>query len=256
MKTNTHERDKNITFQDEGHKYIIGEGDQSNYISVTNFVKNQFPTFEPDYIINKMKASPKWPESKYYGMTNEEIKELWNNSGNKAKAEGTGLHNSIDLYFKEELETEPESIEWSYFKQFLNNFDDEPYRSEWMIYDEDSKICGTLDFIAKNKDGTYTIVDWKRSKNISEPSTIFMTNTTYWHYALQLNLYQYILERHYNMKITKLLIVQMHPDTGLKIYKMPNLQGKLSKLLRQRRLKLHNEEILKKVKDIIIEEVI
>ena len=31
-------------------------------------------------LINKMMKSPKWPESKYYGMTKEEIKKIliWN----------------------------------------------------------------------------------------------------------------------------------------------------------------------------------
>lgn len=256
MNTNTHERDKNIVFIEEGHKYIINGEKTNSYMSVTSFVKSQFPTFDPDFVIKRMKNSPKWPESKYFKMTDAEIKALWLESGQKASSEGSGLHKNIELYLNGQLDNEPDSDEWQYFKQFINDFKEEWYRTEWMIYDEDIKICGTLDFLAKNADGTFTIIDWKRSKNISEPSSLFMSNTSYWHYTLQLNLYKYILEKNYDIKISKLMIVQMHPETGLNIYKVPNYQHRLGQLLRTRRLKIHNEKTINKVKDLLIEEAI
>ena len=256
MHTNTHERDKNIVFIEEGHKYIINGETTNTYTSVTSFVKSQFPSFDPDFVIKRMKNSPKWPESKYFKMTDEEIKEMWNKSASVATTEGTGLHKNIELYLNGQLENEPDSDEWGYFKQFINNFNEEWYRSEWMIYDEDSRICGTLDFMAKNPDGTFTIIDWKRSKNISEPRSLFISNTSYWHYTLQLNLYKYILEKNYNMSISKLLIVQMHPETGLNVYKIPDYQTKLKQMIRTRRIKLHNKKILNEVKETLINNLI
>jgi len=247
MHNNRHERDKNIVFIEEGHKYIINGETTNTYTSVTSFVKSQFPTFDPDFVIKRMKNSPKWPESKYFKMTDEEIKALWAEAGSKASAQGSGLHKNIELYLNGQLENEPDCDEWQYFKQFINNFQEEWYRTEWMIYDEETRICGTLDFLAKNEDGTFTIIDWKRSKNISEPRSLFISNTSYWQYTLQLNLYKYILEKNYDMKISKLMIVQMHPETGLNIYKIPDYQFKLSHMLRTRRLKLKDVMIVETI---------
>ena len=39
----------------------------------------------------------------------------------------------------------------------------EPYRTEWMVYDEDLRFAGSIDMIFKNKDGTLEIYDWKRT---------------------------------------------------------------------------------------------
>lgn len=236
---NEHERDKNISFNPEGHTYIIGDG-SIPYLSATRFVKTLFPAFNPDYIISKMKKSSNWnKEHKHFNKTDAEIKNEWNLMGQIASSQGTNLHESIHNYLNDSLTEEPEIKEWSMFKDYINSFTLEPYRSEWMIYDEKNLICGTLDFIAKNPDGTYTIIDWKRSKHINEPSSLFMANTSYWHYTLQLNIYKYILEQNYNIKVSKLLIVQIHPDNdSVKIYNILNKQSEISKYLRNRRIQL------------------
>lgn len=238
MKNNIHPRDSKIKFEEEGHRYTIGDGSYS-YISVTSFVKSLFPSFNPDYVITKMKNGPNWnPTNKYYGLTDDEIKEQWRNTSNNAKNEGTDFHKSIEQYLKEELQQEPTSKEWELFKEFINKHEGTPYRSEWMIFDEYNLVCGTLDYITKNMDGTYTIIDWKRSKNIFNPTTLFITNTTYWHYTIQLNLYKHILERYYSIVISKMLIVQIHPDTGLRVFNIPDKQDYIKKCLRLRRMKL------------------
>ena len=43
-----------------------------------------------------------------------------------------------------------------------------PYRTEWMIFDEDLKLAGSIDMVYENPDGTLSIYDWKRSKDISK----------------------------------------------------------------------------------------
>ena len=63
----SHERDKNIFFEEKGHIYTIN-GDKG-YTSVTTWLKQFFNKFDAEKIINRMMKSPKWPESKYYGMT-------------------------------------------------------------------------------------------------------------------------------------------------------------------------------------------
>ena len=232
---NKHERDANIRFIPEGHKYIIGDGSRS-YISVTSFVKSIFPSFNPDYALKKMRSSPKWNITHPHFMkTDDEIKEEWATACKEASEAGSGLHDQIDKYLNNSLETEPETQEWGMFKEFISTLDGEPYRTEWMIYDEPNKICGTLDFLVKNTDGTYTIIDWKRSKSIHKPRTTMISNTTFWHYCIQLNLYKYILEKHYGIRITKMTIVQMHPEKGkLTTYDMPDKQDDIKEYIRKR----------------------
>ena len=67
-----HTRDANITFEEEGHKYTING--ETNYTSVTTWLKKFFYPFNDELIITNMMKSPKWPDSKYFGMTIEEIK--------------------------------------------------------------------------------------------------------------------------------------------------------------------------------------
>ena len=56
------------------------------------------------------------------------------------------------------------------------------------------------------------VADWKRSKDIKRenpwesgrhPLTSCMPSANYWHYALQLSTYRYVLEKYYGCKIVK-----------------------------------------------------
>jgi hypothetical protein len=97
-----------------------------------------------------------------------------------------------------------------------------PYRTEWMIFDEDVRLAGSIDFVTENPDGTLTIYDWKRCKEIKKTNSFgdfaitdciaHLPDTNYWHYALQLNTYKTILERKYDKKITGLFLVGLHPN--------------------------------------------
>ena len=115
-----------------------------------------------------------------------------------------------------------EDPEWTQFLQFIQNTPTlQPYRTEWMIYDEDLKLSGSIDMVYKNKDGTLSIYDWKRSKDISfhgfcehaiTPCINHLYHSNYWHYALQLNTYRAILEAKYGERVTQLTLVKLHPD--------------------------------------------
>ena len=67
QKKNGHPRDAHITFEEEGHAYTIDGS--TDFTSVTTWIHSLFPHFDADKIIEKMMASPKWPNSKYFGMT-------------------------------------------------------------------------------------------------------------------------------------------------------------------------------------------
>jgi hypothetical protein len=97
-----HERDNNIEFYSQGHRYEIRTDPRKRYTSVTTLVHKQFPKFDADAIIGKIMRSKGWvPGHKYWGLTAEEIKELWNLNGAAAAGSGTNLHEQIELFMND-----------------------------------------------------------------------------------------------------------------------------------------------------------
>ena len=125
-------------------------------------------------------------------------------------------------------------LEWQYFINFVKDHSHlKPYRTEWTVFNEDIKISGSIDMVYENPDGTLSIYDWKRSKNISRintfnkfaitPSICHLPDSNFWHYALQLNIYKFILESKYDKKIKDLYLVRLHPDAEEKNYELIEL---------------------------------
>ena len=153
-------------------------------------------------------------------------------------------------------ESENTTLEWQYFMNYVKDtLDLKPYRTEWMIYHEDLKLAGSIDMIYENPDGTLSIYDWKRAKDITRVNTFgkyavtecisHMPDTNFWHYALQLNTYKAILEDKYDKKITDLYLVRLHPDAEEKNYeliKLPDLTTEIRELFNERRKELEEEK--------------
>jgi ATP-dependent exoDNAse (exonuclease V) beta subunit len=231
---NAHERDPDISFQEEGHIYTV-KGEQG-YTSVTTFIHKLFPHFDSTQIIqqilnNKRRNDPTY---KYYGKTKEDILHEWDVNRDAASAAGTKMHYDIECYFNN-IYNENKSIEFEYFHRFLKDFvhcnnglELKPYRTEWCVYFEEYKLSGSIDMVFENPDGTLQIYDWKRCKSIEYeafknetailPSLEHLPNSNYWMYSLQLNLYKTILEKKYGKKVTGLYLVCLHPDNGYKTY--------------------------------------
>ena len=215
-----HPNDNYITFEEGPHIYTI-HGD-SSYTSVTTFNHQHFEPFNANQIINNMMKSKNWPKSKYYGQTPKEIKAGWEENRVAAATAGTNMHYDIECFYNN-IESSNKSIEYEYFKAFATKFKHlKPYRTEWMIYDKELKLAGSIDMIFENEDGTLSIYDWKRSKEIKKTSSWnkfsktecieHIPDTNYWHYCLQLNTYKALLEKNYNKQIKDMYLVCLHPD--------------------------------------------
>ena len=245
-KKNSHLRDKRIQFFEDGHYYLI-DG-KKGYTSVTTYIHSLFPQFNADNVINKMMKSKKWPQSKYYGMTKEEIKQSWDKNRDEAAIAGTNFHRALELYYNNAPQEIPEILdtkEYNHFKEFLEVYGHKKaYRTEWSIFHEEFNLSGQIDMCYENDDGTYDIYDWKRSKEIKKYSAYEsglkepvdqLPNTNFWHYSLQLNIYRYILEQKYGKKIKEMAIVVFHPNNDSFIrYKIPNLQDIVEELYKKR----------------------
>lgn len=231
---NAHERDRMISFDAANHLYTSGN---ITFKSVTTLVDECFEKFDADY----------WAEraARKQGLTPSVIKAQWESKAERARNLGTIMHNKIERYY---LGEEPESDEtFRLFEQFANDVKLSPYRTEWAIFDEESRIAGTLDFL-HFANGDYVIYDWKRSDKIIDNGTPVKTNrynktalspishipdTTYWHYALQISIYRYILEKNYDINVKSGHLVVLHPSNPTYyVVNVPYLRDEVETLLR------------------------
>lgn len=264
---NPHIRDQGIKFYRQGHRYEIATDPKKRYTSVTTLVHGQFPKFDADAIIAKIMKSKGWVVGhKYWGLTADEIKALWNSSGSAAACSGTNLHEQIETFMNDsrfkfeythnELFQEHEigkkydilerGVEWDMFLRFIRDHPHlKPYRTEWMIYHEDAKIAGSVDMIYENPDGTLEIYDWKRCKEIikvngwnetaTNPLIKHLPSTNFWHYSLQLNTYKKIIEDKYGKTVTKMCLVRIHPDAEeYELLEVPFLTKEINDLFGER----------------------
>jgi hypothetical protein len=265
---NAHDRDAQIRFYARGHKYEIITDVHSKYTSVTTWNHTHFPKFDADAVIKNIFNSKSWgPDHKYWGQTADQIKASWKNNGDAVAGAGTSLHERIEYFmnnehlspdythkelyefYMEHQGDDDDVKEWNYFLQFIRDHPDlKPYRTEWMIYDEELKLAGSIDMVYENPDGTLSIYDWKRSKEIIKtnnwnkyalnPIIGHMPDTNFWHYSLQLNTYKAILERKYGKVVTNLCLVRLHPDNPEETYELlpvPILTKELNDLVEQRK---------------------
>jgi ATP-dependent exoDNAse (exonuclease V) beta subunit len=271
---NAHPRDANIQFFEEGHKYIILSEPEIKYTSVTTWNHSHFPHFDADEIIKNMMKSKGWKEGhRYWGLSPEQIKAQWNLNKDAVSGAGTDLHFEIEcfnndnrfqfdytnkelyeIYMADNKETHSlRPLEWQYFINFVrDNPELKPYRTEWLVYNEDVKISGSIDMVYENQDGTLSIYDWKRAKLITRinnfnkfaisPEVCHLPDSNFWHYALQLNTYKAIIEAKYDKKIKDIFLVRLHPDAEEKNYELislPNLSREINELFLERKIRMN-----------------
>ena len=245
----TFEQDGKLSFNEEAHRYSLNGVE---FRSVSNVVGMFFKEFDAMGISLK----------KCFGNELEaaKLREVWESKGAIASQAGTFLHKQIEDYLngKQTLdllcdvsyngnyvkcnETVDISREWSYFKSFERNTVFHPFRTEWRIFDADARIAGTLDFVCCCSDGTYEIYDWKRSNKI-DPTEInrwasgmngleHLTDTSYVHYCLQQNLYRYMLEKNYGIKVSRMNLVVLHPELPMyRVVPVPPMEKELKIIL-------------------------
>jgi len=246
---NAHPRDEFISFEEGPHIYTVC-GERGTYTSVTTWNHHHFSKFDADAVIDKMLANTQKmsdPNYKYYNMTKDEIKKMWDEKRDSSSGSGTKMHNDIELFYNG-VDVQNDSIEFQYFRQFLKDLPQlKPYRTEWMVYYEELKLSGSIDMVFENPDGTIQIYDWKRCQEIKHEAEFgkyamttcisHLPDTNFWHYALQLNTYKTILEHKYNKKVTDLYLVCIHPDNIYKTYeriKVPFLDKEMRDLVKER----------------------
>jgi hypothetical protein len=173
---------------------------------------------------------------------------MWDKKGRESREQGTAMHEKIESYYLGKSVSTDTTFEL--FKIFANKITLKPYRTEWAVYDWEQKIAGTIDFV-DYQNGEYIIYDWKRSDKLIAKNGLPIKNSLYgekalppienlddspyYHYALQLSLYKYILEKNYGITVSKLRLGIFHPSYNKPyVLEMPYLQNEIETLFSMR----------------------
>ena len=247
---NPHARDARILFDEPSHVYTI-DGD-SNYTSVTTWNHTHFTPFDADAIIRSMRAGRNWgPGNKYFGQTDDQIKQGWEDNRDAAAKAGTAMHFNIECFYNHHTVVN-DSVEYGYFLNFVADFPElTAHRTEWTVFHTELRIAGSIDMVFAKPDGTYAIYDWKRSREISKGASFgrfankecieHLPDSNYWHYCLQLNTYKALLEASYGIVISEMYLVCLHPDNKNGNYlriRVVDLTEEVSELFRLRRAEM------------------
>jgi hypothetical protein len=223
-KANAFEQDRHIEFDATQHIYTI---DGIQYRSVSTVISDLFPEFDTE----------KWStiKARERGVAPQQVAEEWDSKGRQSREVGTFMHQQIENYllnksidyeyhytydgnYVHEDTVVDISLELSLFKEFRDRVPINPFRTEWRIFDKSLKLAGTIDLISKNEDGSYNIYDWKRSSRLYNDNRFqhglgklaHLEDTPRNHYYLQQNLYRYILEHQYGLKIKEMKLVGLY----------------------------------------------
>ena len=196
-----------ITFTEADHKYSSIINDKEiNYVSGTTFIGKFFKPFDPTGIITARCA-------KKEGITVEEMKQRWAEKGKQSCIFGTRVHETCEDVFNNKIEfrNQPKDLkEKQAFKNaktmskaIMTKLD--IVGIEMIVFSHKLQIAGTIDLFCKSKKepNTYVIIDHKTNQTIDTENKYnnfaldpisHVLDTNFWHYALQLNLYHYLLK--------------------------------------------------------------
>jgi len=233
----------NVVFDEKTHKYISEiNGKTIEYTSGTTFVHSFFPEFDVE------KIAPL--SAKKEGCTIEEIKQKWKEAGNIAVTFGTRVHEVCeDVLLGRKLRNVPKDLkEELIFKSATEYSNKLKLRLdilgvEKIVFNEDLRIAGTIDLFAKSKkDGTYWILDHKTNKSIDTANAYNekaffpidkLDNCNYNQYALQLNLYEFLLKwtGYVDMDASFRRAIIHYSTAGSRFIELPDFQNYIKEMM-------------------------
>ena len=194
---NIKDKFKHINFNPAKHYYYSNFGD---YVSVTTLIHKYTQYFDADAISKKVADKQ--------GVSQDEIRALWDIKRDYACVKGTELHLYIEtfLLYGRKIQTYTHiDYEIEQFHMFWDKNKDkyEVVHTELIVGTDDLKIAGMLDCLVRHKaTGKYFIFDWKTNSEIKtenkwqklkSPLDKF-DDCNMIHYNLQTSIYKTILE--------------------------------------------------------------
>ena len=223
-------QDDDIDFLPEGHIYLY-RGER-RLLPVSTLIAHFFEAFDAQRAAQQQQDR--------YGIPIAESLAKWERIGRMAREVGTFVHEQTENYFQQgrfdtlcpfhyngTVEYVNVERERQHFLHFIDDYAIRPYRQEWPVFDADLNLAGTIDLVCRDDDGQFIIYDWKRSRKVVDaagrPITqafggrtstggITIPDTSYYHYCLQQNLYRYMLQQHYGIRVKAMNLVVLCPD--------------------------------------------
>lgn len=230
--------DSKLKFEPEKHKYFY-EGKELQ--SVTTILKRFTPQFDTE----------KWSKviAEREGVSVKEIQDRWTLKNKLACDFGSRIHQYAEskvLSITPEITLDMKDIEYrnqvNDFLQWLSigfQFSEREFLCEQQICYPELGIAGTVDLLMKTVEGYY-IMDWKTNESIEETNTYgerllkplqHLFNCELIKYTLQLNLYRYILEKKYNLKIKGLYLIHLLP-TEFRFIQCESMDSEVESILK------------------------
>ena len=234
-----------IEFFEDTHQYISAlDGKEVKYTSGTGVVGKYFPPFDPSGEITQRCA-------KREGISVEELKAKWKAKGDASCKFGTRVHECCEdiILSKSKLRNSPESekeqIVFKYAiniaKKFRNQLD--ILGVEKIVFSPELAIAGTIDLLARSrKDGSIIVIDHKTNEEITQENKWGnfglgplqdVPDNSFYHYAIQTNLYQYLLWREgYVKRDSKFKRFLNHLTIGgAKLIEIPDMQPEVREMV-------------------------
>jgi len=212
----------NIAFEDESHVYHHYKDSTGNaeYISVTTLIERFFPFDMDRFITNKAKIEER---------SEEDVLDEFLKIRDEASEKGTYMHEQIENFLNK-IPYDANSKEFDMFKIFYQQIivakGFEFVEAEKKILLREYNVAGTIDALFKKPNkNEYLIVDWKRSKKLiidgypkkygygyALSELNYLDNSSYYKYALQQNIYKYMLQKEYGMPVSSMNLIVLHEN--------------------------------------------
>lgn len=236
---------RKMTFSEDSHSYIDNHG--KKYMSVTTLIGHAFEKFDAEKVAKALAEKRGEEDWRYYVN-------LWREEGKKAADQGTRLHFNcehmiLDRYDECYIaETPQEMINFSLAEKQVKKIKEDEhsvkFEPEKLVFSNILGLAGSIDLLVTKDDGSYIIYDWKNIKELKKEGfngktgvlkcTANVQDSNYWHYALQLQLYEIILKaENYvdrNAKFERRLCV--FSNGRLDVYEMPDVKEEAKGLIR------------------------
>ena len=204
-----------IVFNADDHSYKSLDEDNIQWISVTTLVSHFKKPFDAKKIAEKVSKSKK---SKWAGMDPVLIQQIWTNEADRSTTLGTWYHDQreSDICALSSMEREgvtipvvkPTEVKEGVKLSASQKLDPGIY-PEHMVYLRSVGICGQSDLV-EIVNGKVNIIDYKTNKEIKMESYVDwegksekmlppidnLDDCHFYHYALQLSIYMYIILKH------------------------------------------------------------
>lgn len=248
-----------ITLDEPTHQYKVKTAEHLRFTSVTTFIGEFFEPFDARAIATKLAKSGR---GKYANMSVSQILRAWEEISER----GTAVHLELENYINA----------WKINSQLPVMLDDKakhgqlwidemfephyvPY-TEVKIYSTQYQLAGTVDLLVHNpKTDRWVMADWKTNETITTSSwggkkgihhaTRLLEDCKLTKYAVQMSMYQYLLESEYGIKIDNRILVHLRPKQtlkfplGVKTYETEYLKANVVNMLEDRLQKKLNGEL-------------